>query len=85
MPKQCSWTNPIFIISDKMVLAGPARLPAAPEPGLFGGFSTTVIELHQLDTRYVDVIVQIYVNLTSNRELKRNWETYTWEERKAAQ
>lgn len=61
---------------------------------LFGGSGTTLIASHQLnrvcygvelDPSYVDVIVQRYVNLTGNRELKRNGEAYIWESQRAAQ
>ncbi|MBP2030335.1 DNA modification methylase [Methanohalophilus levihalophilus] len=60
---------------------------------LFGGSGTTLIASHQLnrvcygvelDPRYCDVIVQRYVNLTGNHELKRNGEDFTWEEKREA-
>ncbi|WP_319508906.1 DNA methyltransferase [uncultured Methanolobus sp.] len=60
----------------------------------FGGSGTTLIASHQLnrvcygvelDPRYADVIIQRYINLTGNRELKRNGEDYTWEGEKVAQ
>jgi DNA modification methylase len=58
---------------------------------LFGGSGTTLIASHQLnrvcytcelDPRYADVIIQRYVNFTGNREIKRNGEPYTWEDKK---
>ncbi|AFV22777.1 hypothetical protein Mpsy_0566 [Methanolobus psychrophilus R15] len=79
------WTNHILITSDKMVEAGHARLQAFLELGLFGGFGTIQIELHQLDPRYCDAILQRYVNLTGNCELKRNGEIFTWESQREAQ
>ncbi|MDP2216026.1 MAG: hypothetical protein Q8J68_01885 [Methanolobus sp.] len=89
--REFGWTNPILITSDKMVVAGHTRHQAAPEPGLFGGFGTTQIELHdrvccgvELDPRYCDVTVQRYVNLNGDCKLKINSEVYTWERRRAA-
>lgn len=60
---------------------------------LFGGSGTTLIASQQLnrvcygvelDPRYCDVIVQRYVNLTGNCELKKNGEVYIWGEKRAA-
>jgi len=54
----------------------------------FGGSGSTLIACEQtnrinysmeLDPHYCDVIIQRYVNLTGNTELKRNGEPYTWQ------
>jgi DNA modification methylase len=58
---------------------------------VFGGSGSTLVACEQLgrtnytmelDERYVDVIIQRYVNFTGNREIKRNGEPYTWEDKK---
>ena len=55
---------------------------------LFGGSGSTLIACEQtnrinysmeIDPHYCDVIIQRYVNLTGNTELKRNGEPYTWQ------
>lgn len=58
---------------------------------LFGGSGSTLIACEQtnrinysmeLDEHYCDVIIQRYVNLTGNHDLKRNGEPYTWDDKK---
>ncbi|MDP2217470.1 MAG: site-specific DNA-methyltransferase [Methanolobus sp.] len=84
-------TKPVALVAN--AISNSSR-PKALVLDLFGGSGTTMVASHQLnrvcyqvelDPRYADVIIQRYVNLTGNRELKRNGETYTWEEKRAAQ
>ncbi|MDP2217806.1 MAG: DNA methyltransferase [Methanolobus sp.] len=84
-------TKPVALVANAIINSSRQKALVL---DLFGGSATTLIASHQLnricysselDPRYCDVIVQRYVNLTSNRELKRNGGIFTWEERKAAQ